>query len=665
VRFLTTLRDTIAEHRGREVSNAGDGLMVVFPVRAVDAVACATQMHERVASLDTADPPRLRIGISTGEVAEDGDNYSGMPIVEAARLESAAAPGQTLANAVVRTLVGSRRALRFRDVGALTLKGIPAPLPAVEVLDTDIADDAEPPAPPVAAGGATPPRPGRGRRTGPAALAGVVVIALAVTLFAVTRDHASTTHAASAGVPTPTYPVKYVPSSTCPADIRAVADNATCGTLIVPQDRADPKGKKVELLVSQAPARVPSHAAPSIDVCGCEDLGNSLTREHAALIHVARRGYEGSDPRLNCPDFAATRTPADAARSDDAAEIAKGTEAFRHCWQQLRSQGIEPSQYNDATAARDVLDLMSALKIERADFTAFGETDAEVLEVLRRAPGAVRSMTLENPPPPGSTHLTAPVTDLAGAFGRFARLCSQDVDCRRVTPDLQGAWRTAYETLQRTPPTLTVANPLGADHPPVPVLVDGPRGADALASALTDATSYAILPAAIAAPTSTNVVGSAALSGGDGLAPDAPWGAQASYFCAYPVHTQDSDAVDLTERSLPQYVRGHDRNWKVWCKAWPVDDVSSRLSEPVVSSVPALLFRGDLAPEGNPTWIPALARSLAHAQTAVFATLGSDLLATGPPCLSDLRRAFLANPLRHLPTAACARQSPPIDVAGA
>jgi hypothetical protein len=131
------------------------------------------------------------------------------------------------------------------------------------------------------------------------------------------------------------------------------------------------------------------------------------------------------------------------------------------------------------------------------------------------------------------------------------------------------------------------------------------------------------------------------------------------------VHTQDSDAVDLTERSLPQYVRGHDRNWKVWCKAWPVDDVSSRLSEPVVSSVPALLFRGDLAPEGNPTWIPALARSLAHAQTAVFATLGSDLLATGPPCLSDLRRAFLANPLRHLPTAACARQSPPIDVAGA
>src|SRR4051812_6654914 len=179
VRFLATLREAIVEHQGREVSSAGDGLMVVFPVRAVDAVACATRMHERVAELDAEDPPRLRVGISTGEVAEDGDNYSGMPIVEAARLESAAAPGQTLANAVVRTLVGSRRALRFRDVGALTLKGIPEPLPAVEVLDTEVAAEIARAASPDLPRGAPSPRRIRGRRTALAALSGVVVIALA------------------------------------------------------------------------------------------------------------------------------------------------------------------------------------------------------------------------------------------------------------------------------------------------------------------------------------------------------------------------------------------------------------------------------------------------------------------------------------------------------
>jgi class 3 adenylate cyclase len=89
-RFMATLRSTIAEADGRVVSSAGDGLMVVFPASIADAVACATTMHRAVGELDPHDPPLLRVGISSGEVAQDGDEYSGMPIVEAARLEAAA-----------------------------------------------------------------------------------------------------------------------------------------------------------------------------------------------------------------------------------------------------------------------------------------------------------------------------------------------------------------------------------------------------------------------------------------------------------------------------------------------------------------------------------------------------------------------------------------------
>ena len=107
-RFLIALRTAIADAGGKEVSNAGDGLMVVFPDSVADAVSCAIEMHRSVAELDADDPPLLRVGISCGEVAQEGDEYSGMPIVEAARLEAAASPGQTLANVVVRSLVGTR-----------------------------------------------------------------------------------------------------------------------------------------------------------------------------------------------------------------------------------------------------------------------------------------------------------------------------------------------------------------------------------------------------------------------------------------------------------------------------------------------------------------------------------------------------------------------------
>ena len=111
-RFFAALRSAVARDDGTEVKSLGDGLMAAFPASAADAVTCATEMHRAVADLDADDPPRLRIGISSGEVAQDGTDWSGLPVVEAARLEAAAAPGQTLASAVVRSLVGTRRALR-------------------------------------------------------------------------------------------------------------------------------------------------------------------------------------------------------------------------------------------------------------------------------------------------------------------------------------------------------------------------------------------------------------------------------------------------------------------------------------------------------------------------------------------------------------------------
>ena len=183
------LRATIAEFEGREVSSAGDGLMVVFPDSVADGLECAASMHRRVALLDPDDPPRLRIGISCGEVAQDGNEYSGMPIVEAARLEASAEPGKTLANAIVRSLVGTRRAFRFRDIGALSLKGIPEPLATIEVVDDDggAGVAATAPARPVprrpdAAGGPSARRPRRGLIVVGAVVVVVALVAAGIAL---------------------------------------------------------------------------------------------------------------------------------------------------------------------------------------------------------------------------------------------------------------------------------------------------------------------------------------------------------------------------------------------------------------------------------------------------------------------------------------------------
>src|SRR5258705_12951609 len=78
-------------------------------------------------------PWAIRVGLSVGEVTfEDGDVF-GPPVVEAARLVSAAGSGQIVTTGIVKALAGGRVETGFVDLGPLALKGMPQPVPACEV----------------------------------------------------------------------------------------------------------------------------------------------------------------------------------------------------------------------------------------------------------------------------------------------------------------------------------------------------------------------------------------------------------------------------------------------------------------------------------------------------------------------------------------------------
>jgi hypothetical protein len=271
----------------------------------------------------------------------------------------------------------------------------------------------------------------------------------------------------------------------------------------------------------------------------------------------------------------------------------------------------------------------------------------------------VRSLTLDNPPPPGTTVLTDLTGDFSGAFNRYVALCNADPICAKAYPDLRRTWQTGFLNIETQPLVVTVANPNVANAAPVPVLLDGTRGADGLAVALGDPRTYALIPAAIAQTSGQEEAATEAVQA-DYPAPDEPWGAEASFGCAYDIKTLDRQAQALEGRTLPQFVRS-ELTWPTWCAAWKVPDISATLSQPIVSDVPALLFRGDINPDGNPSWIPTIERGMSNAQSVIFPSLGRDLLSNGPPCLSALRRQFLADPTAKLDTAACAAQSPHIQ----
>lgn len=123
------LRDAVGGHRGTEVKNLGDGLMVVFP-SASDAVACAVAMQQALERHNRSggEALHMRVGVAVGEATCEESDYFGTPVVEASRLCATADAAQILVTDMVRVLAGSRGGHRFEPLGPVELKGLPDPV---------------------------------------------------------------------------------------------------------------------------------------------------------------------------------------------------------------------------------------------------------------------------------------------------------------------------------------------------------------------------------------------------------------------------------------------------------------------------------------------------------------------------------------------------------
>lgn len=129
------LRLAATNHNGSEIKTTGDGLMLRFS-SAADAVACAIAIQQSAAipsRQEGAAPLEIRIGISSGEATQENNDLFGPPVVEASRLCAAASARQILVSDVVRSLTRGK-GHRFTSVGDLTLKGLPEPVAAFEVV---------------------------------------------------------------------------------------------------------------------------------------------------------------------------------------------------------------------------------------------------------------------------------------------------------------------------------------------------------------------------------------------------------------------------------------------------------------------------------------------------------------------------------------------------
>lgn len=109
----------VRAHGGTLVKSTGDGTLVTF-----DAPGKALRFANRLRSVLEPAGLAVRIGVHTGEIERRGNDVGGIAVHIAARVESAAGPGEVLASRTVKDLVAGS-GFHFDSRGSHRLKGVP------------------------------------------------------------------------------------------------------------------------------------------------------------------------------------------------------------------------------------------------------------------------------------------------------------------------------------------------------------------------------------------------------------------------------------------------------------------------------------------------------------------------------------------------------------
>lgn len=137
----------IATHEGRVLRWTGDGVKADFATASA-AVSAALDIQRAVAryarSARAVADFALRIGLAVGEVSFEDEDIHGVAVIEAARLERLAGPGEVWCTDLVRRLGALRVDAEFESIGERILKGLDDPVSVVRIVDTRTGANARP-----------------------------------------------------------------------------------------------------------------------------------------------------------------------------------------------------------------------------------------------------------------------------------------------------------------------------------------------------------------------------------------------------------------------------------------------------------------------------------------------------------------------------------------
>src|SRR5262245_33052689 len=281
----------------------------------------------------------------------------------------------------------------------------------------------------------------------------------------------------------------------------------SCGYLSVPENRANPGGRKIKIAVARASAQSrnprPDPLVYLIGGPGGSAVASAVTLTGFGLnrdrdvIFVDQRGTLHSDPFLSCPEI--DQFMADSAGMSVQAKSTadKDLDAIRTCRTRLASDGYDLSAYNTTENAADIADLRTALKIDQWNIYGVSYGSDLALQLLRDHPEGIRSVVLDSVVPPQTNLMTQLWPTAAEGYRTLFDACAAQPGCAAAYPNLARDFTTTVLRLTKTP--LSVDLPAENGQPARRVVIDGYALANLVVVASLSRGSYVALPQTISA----------------------------------------------------------------------------------------------------------------------------------------------------------------------
>jgi pimeloyl-ACP methyl ester carboxylesterase len=217
---------------------------------------------------------------------------------------------------------------------------------------------------------------------------------------------------------------------------------ADCGTLVVPENYADPQSRLIALPVTRIRATSKTPGEPIFRLQGGPG-GTNMKFAHASrfagehdVVLVGYRGVEGSSV-LDCPEVESAL--AHSTDFLDEKSFEAHTAAFRACATRLSDDGVDLAGYTPQRRVDDLEAARRALGYERINLVSESAGTRTAMIYAWRYPKRIHRSVMIGVNPPGNFAWEARTTD--EQIDRYAALCAADADCAKRTDDLAASMR--------------------------------------------------------------------------------------------------------------------------------------------------------------------------------------------------------------------------------